>query len=240
MSSIVTHARSSIVALLPMKAHSERVAGKNFRNFSGKPLFYWVLDTLLSIEEIKRVVINTDARSILSENGLNETPRVMIRDRGPELCGDLVSMNAVLADDVRSVDADIYLMTHTTNPFLSADTVRRALAAFREAKSRGTADSLFTVDKVQTRFYRSDCSPVNHDPGNLVRTQDLDPWFEENSNLYIFTRESFGSTGARIGRQPMMFEGPRLESIDIDDQDDWDFAEVAAGYLRENGKDRAT
>ena len=57
-------------------------------------------------------------------------------------------------------------------------------------------DSLFTVDKIQTRFYRADCSPVNHDPDNLVRTQDLEPWFEENSNLYIFTRDSFAKTAA--------------------------------------------
>src|SRR3546814_14265783 len=79
----------------------------------------------------------------------------------------MVSMNLVLADDVENVESDIYLMTHTTNPLMSADTVRAALAAFREAQAAGRADSLFTVDKVQTRFYRVDCTPVNHDPDNL-------------------------------------------------------------------------
>lgn len=220
-----------VVALLPMKANSERVKGKNFREFNGKPLFRWILDTLLGVSEIDRVVINTDARAILADHGLIESDRVQIRDRKPEICGDLVSMNKVLADDVANVEADIYLMTHTTNPLLSADTIRGALAAFRAARSRGEADSLFTVDKVQTRFYRADASPVNHDPDNLVRTQDLEPWYEENSNLYIFTRDSFAATHARIGKQPMMFEGPRFESIDIDDQDDWDFAVIAARYL---------
>jgi len=224
---------SRVVALLPMKANSERVRGKNFLDFNGKPLFRWILDTLLSVDEIDQVVINTDARAILADNGLDESPRVMIRDRKPEICGDLVSMNKVLADDIASVNADIYLMTHTTNPLMSAETIRGALAAFREAKSRGEADSLFTVDKVQTRFYCADCSPVNHDPDNLVRTQDLEPWFEENSNLYIFTRDSFAKTGARIGKKPMMYEGPRFESIDIDDQDDWELAVVAARYLQE-------
>lgn len=220
-----------IVALLPMKASSERVTGKNFRDFNGKPLFRWILDTLLEVKEIDQVVINTDARDILAGKGLTDSDRVMIRDRKPGICGDLVSMNIVLADDIENVDADIYLMTHTTNPLMSADTIRGALQAFQEARAAGKADSLFTVDKVQTRFYRADCSAVNHDPDNLVRTQDLEPWFEENSNLYIFTRDSFSKTSARIGQHPVMYAGPRFESIDIDDQDDWNFAVIAARYL---------
>lgn len=214
-----------------MKANSERVRGKNFREFCGKPLFRWMLDTLLEIEEIDQVIINTDARQILADNGLTDTDRVTIRDRKPEICGDFVSMNLVIGDDLANVDADIYLMTHTTNPLMSADTVRKALAAFREAQAAGKADSLFTVDKVQTRFYRADGSAVNHDPNNLVRTQDLEPWFEENSNLYIFTRESFAKTNARIGAKPMMHVGPAFESIDIDTPEDWDLAVVAAKYL---------
>ena len=229
--------KQKIVALLPMKANSERVKGKNFREFNGKPLFRWILDALLEIEEIDQVIINTDARQILAENGLSDSERVMIRDRKPEICGDLVSMNLVLEDDVMNTDADIYLMTHTTNPLMRSDTIRRALKTFQVAQEEGKADSLFTVDKIQTRFYRDDCSAVNHDPSNLIRTQDLEPWFEENSNLYIFTRDAFSSTNARIGKQPIMFESSKFESIDIDTPEDWDFAVVAASYLLdEKGK----
>lgn len=228
--------RQKIVALLPMKANSVRVKGKNFRDFCGKPLFRWILDTLLAVEEIDQIIINTDARHILAQNGLVDTDRITIRDRKPEICGDHVSMNLVLADDVANVPADLYLMTHTTNPLMSADTIRKAIAAFIEAKAAGTADSLFTVDKVQTRFYRADCSPVNHDPDNLIPTQNLEPWFEENSNLYLFTADSFAKTKARIGKQPMMYEGPYFESIDIDTPADWDFAVVAARFMQEQQK----
>ncbi len=222
-----------IVALLPMKANSQRVKGKNFRDFCGRPLYRWILDTLLEVEEINQIVINTDARNILAENGLLETNRIIIRDRTPEICGDHVSMNLVLADDVDNVPADLYLMTHTTNPLMSAETIRKAIVAFMEKQAVGKADSLFSVDKVQTRFYRSDCSPVNHDPDNLIPTQNLEPWFEENSNLYIFTADSFAKTHARIGKKPMMYESPFFESIDIDTPGDWDFAVAAARYLLE-------
>lgn len=223
-----------------MKANSVRVKGKNFRDFCGKPLFRWILDTLLQVQEIDQIIINTDARHILAENGLVDTDRITIRDRKPEICGDHVSMNLVLADDVANVPANLYLMTHTTNPLMSADTIRKAIAAFLQAQAAGQADSLFTVDKVQTRFYRADCSPVNHDLDNLIPTQNLEPWFEENSNLYIFTASSFAKTQARIGKQPMMFEGPYFESIDIDTPTDWDFAVVAARFLLEQQKEAQT
>ena len=220
-----------IIALLPMKANSERVKGKNFKPLYGKPLFRWILDFLLALPEITQVVINTDARHILAEHGLVDSDRVLIRDRKPEICGDLVSMNLILADDIANVPADVYLMTHTTNPLLSSATIRKALQQFLAARSNGTADSLFTVNRFQTRFYRQDGSAVNHDPKHLMRTQDLEPWYEENSNLYIFTSDSFAATQARIVQQPLMYETPRLESIDIDDFVDWQLAEAIAQYL---------
>lgn len=216
-----------LVALLPMKAHSARVTGKNFRNFAGRPLFRWILGSLLELEEVDLVVINTDARDVLAENGLADGERVLIRDRKPEIRGDSVSMNKVLADDIAAIEAETYLMTHTTNPLLRPTTMRSALAAYRQGISEGR-DSLFTVNRMQTRFYRADGSPVNHDPDNLVRTQDLEPWFEENSNLYYFSRDSFAKTGARIGKNPVLFETPSLESFDIDDATGWHLAEIIA------------
>ena len=222
---------TKIVALLPMKANSERVPGKNFREFVDKPLFRWILDSLLDIPEIDVVVINTDARHILTENGLSDSDRVMIRDRKPQICGDHVSMNKILADDIENVPADIYLMTHTTNPLLSSSSIREALEEYCRRNATGEVDSLFTVNKIQTRFYRGNGEPINHDPKNLVRTQDLEPWYEENSNLYIFSRESFTATNARIGQRPGMFVTPKFEAMDIDEPEDWDMAVAAAQHL---------
>ncbi len=220
--------RDNCVALLPMKANSERVKGKNFRLFAGKPLFRWILNTLLETEEVSCVVINTDARMTLLENGLKESERVIIRDRKASLCGDHVSMNLILEDDISEISADCYLMTHTTNPLLSSDTIAAALESYRSAIQEGRGDRLFTVNKHQTRFYRADGSPVNHNPKNLIPTQDLEAWYEENSNLYLFSADSFASTGNRIGRKPILFETPRMESSDIDDLTEWRLAEVLA------------
>lgn len=224
-----------VVALLPMKANSTRVKGKNFRDFCGKPLFRWILDSLLEVQEIDCIIINTDARDILAKNGLTDTDRIMIRDRKAEICGDDISMNLVLADDVANVDADIYLMTHTTNPILSPETIRKAIAKYSKSQDENLADSLFTVNKIQTRFYREDCSAINHDPNNLIPTQNLEPWYEENSNLYLFNRDSFAKTNARIGKQPTMMVTPEIESSDIDTPDDWDRAIITVQYLIQKG-----
>lgn len=217
-----------VTALLPMKAHSARVTSKNFRDIAGKPLFRWILDALLATEAIDQVVINTDARSILADNGLNDGDaggRVMIRDRREEICGDFVSMNLILEDDIAHVPSDLYVMTHTTNPLLRPQTIEAMLSQYLDAVSKGEADSLFSVNQHQTRFYTPEGVPINHDPDNLIRTQDLPPYFEENSVFYIFTGHSFSATGARIGRTPSMYVTPPLESVDIDEPEDWFVAE---------------
>lgn len=224
-----------VVALMPIKANSERVKGKNFRDFGGKPLFRWMLDTLKSVSDIDAVVINTDAREILKKNGLLEDERVIIRDRKSEICGDFVSMNVIINDDIQNIDADIFLMTHTTNPFLTNKSIETAISQFKAALKSGTADSLFSANKVQERFYDVDVYALNHDPNNLIRTQDLEPWYQENSNLYLFTKESFNKTKARIGKKPMILETAPFESTDIDTPDDWDLAEVMIEYYRKKG-----
>ena len=227
----------SLTALLPMKAHSARVTSKNFRDIAGKPLFRWILDALADTPEIDRIVINTDARVILADNGLQNGDydgKVLIRDRKPEICGDFVSMNLVLGDDVDNVDSDYFFMTHTTNPLLRPETITAMIETFLENERKAEADSLFTVNRHQTRFYAPDGTPINHDPDNLIRTQDLPPYLEENSVGYLFSPASFKKTGARIGKRPVMFETPPLESVDIDEPADWYMAEsllmrVAAG-----------
>ena len=212
-----------VIALLPMKAHSSRVPKKNFRLMQGKPLYRWILDALLECQAVDKVVINTDAQQELEESGLFESERVVIRKRAVELCGDEVSMNLILENDVNHFGSGHYLMTHTTNPLLSSKTISNAVKEYTEALDVGS-DSLFSVNRHQTRFYTATGEPINHDPQKLIPTQDLEPWFEENSCLYLFSDQSFASTKARIGNRPVIFETPKLESVDIDEPEDWDLA----------------
>lgn len=217
---------SKIVALLPMKLHSERVKNKNFKKLANKKLYQWILDSLLEVKEIDLIYINTDARELLEKDGYLNSKRVIIRDRAQNLCGDFVSMNKIIEDDLANIESDHFIMTHTTNPLISPETIKNAYKNY--INSLDVHDSLFTVNKIQTRFYSEGAMPINHDPDNLKRTQDIEPWYEENSCLYFFNKSSFNKTNSRIGISPQMFVTPSLESVDIDEVSDWVLAESLA------------
>ena len=216
------------IALLPIKAHSERIKNKNFKKLGNIPLFEWILNTLISIEEIDKIIINTDSEKILKKNDLPR--KVIVRERGKKLQGDFVSMNKIIEDDLNNSNGKYYLMTHATNPFLKSSTIINALREFRIQLNEKKCDSLFSVNKFQSRFFDKYHYPINHNPNRLIRTQDLDPIYEENSCFYFFTKESFKLTKNRIGLNPNIFETPKIESIDIDDKEDWSLAEAVASY----------
>ena len=216
-----------VTALVPIKDHSERVNGKNFRDFCGKPLYYHIILTLDRAYAVDEIVIDTDSPRVVAEAPILSR-KVRVVERPAELCGDHVSTNRIFEYDLSQTEADIYIQTHTTNPLLKAETIAKAIAEFISIEDE--YDSLFGVNKYQSRFYMYDGTPVNHDPENLIRTQDLKPMYEENSCLYVFTKESFKKNSRRIGVKPFMFVTSPIESIDIDDEFSFRIAELLALY----------
>jgi CMP-N-acetylneuraminic acid synthetase len=210
------------LAIVPMKRHSERVPGKNIRRLHGRPLYCWMLQTLCAVEQIGRVVIDTDAEEIAEM--VTRDFDVQISMRPERLRGDCVSTNELLAHVITRYPAyDCFLQTHVTNPLLTAQTITDAIRALAAQPEK---DSLFSVTRLQTRLYDRAGAPINHDPSLLIRTQDLPPLYEENSNLYLFSRASFNRRRTRIGAAPLLFEMNRLEALDIDEESDFRLAEA--------------
>lgn len=213
-----------IIALLPMKGHSERVPNKNMRDFCGHPLYHAVMKSLLRSRYISSVVINTDSEKI-SEDALRFfKDRTIIHNRPERIRGDFVSMNEIIGNDLERIEGDHFIQTHSTNPLLSPAAIDHAVEKYF-ASIREGSDSLFSVTRLQTRLYDKTGAPINHDPNELLRTQDLPPIYEENSCLYLFNRESFALKRRRIGEKPFMFEIPREEAVDIDEELDFRIAE---------------
>lgn len=216
----------SIVALLPMKGHSERVPNKNMRLFGGKPLYHAVMNTLLSVPKISFVAINTDSE-VIANNAINNFGnRVKIIQRPENIQGDFISMNEIINYDLGVLqEQEYFLQTHSTNPLLKVATINNAIDRYFENIEKH--DSVFSVTKWQTRFYWQDGKPVNHNPNELLRTQDLPALFEENSNFFIFSRSSFLNNGKkRIGKTPSLFSMEKIEAIDIDEEQDFNLAEA--------------
>ncbi len=212
-----------IVALVPMRHHSQRVPGKNYRLLAGKPLYRYIIETLLAVPQIDEILVDTDSPPVME--GLRaDFPDVRVIPRSESLRADDIPMNEILACDMEQSAADFYLQTHSTNPLLRAETVTRAIETF--LAHYPARDSLFGVTRWQTRLYDSLGRAINHNPAILLQTQDLPPVYEENSCIYLFTRETFLTRRNRIGERPLMFEIPRLEAIDIDEEADFQIAEA--------------
>jgi CMP-N-acetylneuraminic acid synthetase len=220
-----------VIALLPMKGHSERVPGKNLRSLAGKPLYHWVLESLLGAASITEVVIDTDSE-LIADDLRASFPAVGLRSRPTDLLGDDVPMHDIVARfAAEHPRGDVFVQTHSTNPLLSSATIEGAVRAFLADDAH---DSLLTVTEWHTRLFDHSGSPLNHDPEVLLRTQDLPPVYEENSNLYIAPRDVIERTGRRFGANPLLFPVPRREAIDIDEEIDFIVAECLMSW-RERG-----
>lgn len=211
-----------IAALVPMRHNSQRVSGKNYRDFAGRPLYHWVIRSLLSCNDITEVVIDTDSDTIMQDAKLN-FPEVTLLKRPSHLTAGEIPMNDVLMNSLNQINADFYLQTHSTNPLLSSDTVQMAVNTFK--KNHPVYDSLFSVTRRQTRYWDSLARAINHNPNILLRTQDLPPTFEENSCIYIFSKEILATKHNRIGNRPYLFEMEEEEAQDIDVELDFKVAE---------------
>lgn len=218
--------KNSITALVPMKDFSERVQGKNARNFNGRPLCQYILETLQHTSTISRIIVNTDSRKLAKL--ASDFSKVIVHARPDYLIGNDVPMNDIIAYDLESdQDKTItnchYLQTHVTNPLITSQTIEQAIINYFNNIEK--YDALFTVTPYQARFYFKNGNPINHNPNILENTQNLPIILEENSCIYIFSKESFLKSGKRIGTNPYMMPISRIEAQDIDTEEDFLIAE---------------
>jgi CMP-N-acetylneuraminic acid synthetase len=199
------------------------VPGKNYREMAGKPLFHHIIGSLMSCPEINQVVVDTDS-TLIMESLDKHFPQVVSLVRPELLRADTVPTNEILLHDTDQVKADLYLQTHSTNPLLRPETISNAIQAL--LKAYPAYDSLFGVTRLQTRLWDQLGRPINHNPAILLRTQDLPPVYEENSCIYLFTRDTLVQKHNRIGDRPMLFEIDPSEAWDIDEEIDFSIAEM--------------
>ena len=209
----------TINAFIPLKGHSARVPGKNLRDFNGRPLFHVIVETLQRSGRIGAIYIDTDSDEIASS--AEQLEDVIVIERRPDLLGDEVSVNLLIGSFLGTHDDSHLVQTHATNPLLRSRTIDAAVDAYFADPS---ITSLFAVTRYQARFYNSRLQAVNHDPTELIPTQELDPLFMENSNLYVFSKEGFLEQNQRITGATRMFEVDPFEAVDIDEEADFSLA----------------
>ena len=211
------------IAVVPMKLNNKRLPNKNTKSFTnGKPLCHYVLSTLLNVEGVNEVYVycsNPDIQDFIPK-GVKFLKRNSILDQ------DTTSMNEVLFAFAKDVDADIYLMTHTTSPFVKKESLEKGL----EAVVCGKYDSAFSAKKSQD-FLWKDGKPFNYELDNIPRTQDISPLYKETSGFYIYKKLIITELNRRIGNNPFILEVDEIESIDVDVVEDFMIADAVFNYL---------
>ena len=200
-----------ISIFVPIKSVSQRVPNKNYRIFDGAPLWKHTFDKLVNYN----VYVDTDD-PVLVSTLREEYSNVTSYLREDSMLGHEVSVCNLIKNWVETFDPKGFLFqVHVTSPFLKVKTLEQALSEMTEKN-----DSVFSCTEYQTRFWHQNKS-VNHDPKVLIQTQDLEPLYEENSLFYGFNKET-ALLGMRIGKSPLLYKTSKIESMDIDIEEDWD------------------
>lgn len=206
---------------IPIKTNSQRVPKKNFRAFRGAPLYKFVLRKLSNFD----VYVDTDSEEILGQIEFDPTlQHVHAYRRKESLVGDKVSVCDLMTHFVEKCEItdEHFCQVHVTSPFVDSELITQACE-----KLKMGYDSIVSCNKVQTRFWRKEeygYAPVNHNPMKLEQTQDLPPFYEENSVFYIVNTSMFLNTGVRVGKNPYFYELAHPQNIDIDTEEDWALA----------------
>lgn len=213
-----------IVAVVPMKLNNKRLPQKNTKSFTnGAPLCTYILNTLKKVDKIEEIYVycsNPDIREFLPEG-------VKYLKRSQNLDQDTTSMTEVLYCFAQDVDADIYVMTHTTAPFISEESISKGL----DAVLSGEYDSSFAAKKLQD-FLWKDGRPFNYALDNIPRTQDLDTMYEETSGFYVYEKSVMIEKHRRVGDNPLIVEVGEIESVDIDEPEDFMIADAIYNFIK--------
>ena len=205
-----------VVAFVPIRLNSKRVIGKNLKLLGGKPLLCYVFEQLVQVRNVDEIYAYCSSEEIVKY--LPEGVKFLKR---PES----LDKDSVLGEDIydsflKVVDADIYILVHTTSPFIKAQTIENATNQVIDSKY----DSALCVKKIQT-FVWYDGKPLNYSLKHIIRTQDISPVYVETSAFYIFSRNTWLQKRQRVGDNPYFAEVDEIEGIDIDNPEDFELAE---------------
>ncbi len=215
------------IAFVPIKLNSQRLPHKNILPIAGHPLCWHITNTLVNTKGIDEVYVYCSDEAVMQY--LPEG--VLFKKRDKRLDGDLIKGFDIYSSFISEVDADIYVLAHTTSPFLKSNTIESAL----EKMLNEDFDSAFSAEKIQTFAWYNN-KPINYDLNDVPRTQDMEPIYVETSGFFMFNKEVFTEHRRRIGFKPYIKEIDSIEAIDIDTKEDYDFALLISESIKKEVK----
>lgn len=203
----------NIIAVIPARAGSKGIPNKNIRIVGNHPLVYYAIRNAKESEFITDIIVTTDSfevATIASQMG------VQVKWRDKRLCGDEVTLDAVIDDAVdRSILWDYVVTMQPTSPTLTSKTLDAAI--------RYTIDNRY--DTVISGINDPHLSWVVND-GKIVpnykerlNRQYLPPCYKE-TGAFVISKASVVTEKTRIGEKVNIFEVSESESLDVDNFSD--------------------
>jgi N-acylneuraminate cytidylyltransferase len=199
------------LVIVPIKAYSERIPGKNFVKIMGVPLYQIFLTTLCEAKVFDGIVVDTDSTEITrwcQKMGMITIPRLA------ELASDKANGNTLLRYHVQKFPGvDIYWQGFVTAPYISVNSVKGMYATINQLS---TIQSIMSCKVLRGHFWSHDGKPINHRPDAMPRTQDTPLIYQEVCGLFGIKAEAFNVTRTRSAEQPFFYALPDAETKDID------------------------
>tara|TARA_R100000008_G_C3555517_1_gene152946 strand:+ start:277 stop:930 length:654 start_codon:yes stop_codon:yes gene_type:complete len=209
----------SLKALIPVRAGSQRVINKNVRSFAGSNLLEIKINQLKLVPDIDEIYVSSDCRNMLD---IAEKNNVTALERDPTFATSDVPMNNVYEYLAKEIDCEHVLYTNATSPLTEISTYRSCIEKYL---SLTEYESLNTVTSLKENLWL-DGKPINYDPDNHPRSQDLPNIVFLNFAINIIPRDLMISRRNIVGKKFYPYLLNKTESIDIDDEDDFIIAEA--------------
>ena len=211
-----------IVLFVPIKLNSVRLPNKMLLPLGDKLLCQYIFNTLIDIKkDIEKESMDINIYCYCSDKKIKQylPNNVTFLKRDYSLDSNETKGIDIYKSFVEKIDSDIYCLCHATSPFVKKTSIINGINKI----IIDDYDSSFSVSKIQTfTWYKN--KPLNYKFENVIRTQSIEPIYWETSAFYIFKKEILEKYNRRIGFNYCMIETNRIESIDIDDKEDYDLA----------------
>jgi len=209
-----------IIGLIPVKGSSERVPMKNLRKFGDTSLFELKLSQLSKARGFEKIIVSSEEDKILSKA---EQKGFGVHERDSKYSTSDVPMSDVYSYIASEIEGENIAWINVTNPLAGPDCYTNAIKAYREMSAK--YDCLLSVSGVQDYLFHEGC-PVNFKPNPWPKSQDLLGVLEMTFVINILKRQDMVKWGSCVGSLPFFYHLSKVDSWDIDFQEDFDFCEM--------------
>lgn len=228
-----------IYAIVPARAGSKRIIGKNVKEILGKPIIVHLISKLIESNIFDGIYISTDSSQIAELAAKNGAQAPFLR--APEISDDFTGTHEVILDCINRIlvpfdENDIYICIYPTSILLELSDIKKAI----EICESHPESYVFSAHQPNSSPFRAFSKGPS---GNLkylfpeymhLRSQDLPKGYVDSGQFYLGTRRTWINQPEILNPQSRILEIPSSRALDLNTEDDWTVLEAIMGSKQAN------